>query len=120
MISVYQIKPKFQELLKPVLRLFYKMGMSANTITWMAILLSVATGIYCWFYPTDVALIIMPVALLVRMALNALDGMMARTYNMQSTKGEVLNELGDVVSDFIMFFPLLKVFEVNSYILLAF
>jgi CDP-diacylglycerol--glycerol-3-phosphate 3-phosphatidyltransferase len=54
----------------------------------------------------------LPVGLIIRMALNALDGMMARIYNQQSKKGEVLNEIGDVVSDFFVFFPLLK-FEVE-------
>jgi CDP-diacylglycerol--glycerol-3-phosphate 3-phosphatidyltransferase len=42
------------------------------------------------------------------MALNALDGMMARTYNQQSKKGEVLNEVGDVVSDLFVYFPLIR------------
>jgi CDP-diacylglycerol--glycerol-3-phosphate 3-phosphatidyltransferase len=54
------------------------------------------------------------------MALNALDGMMARIYNMQSKKGEVLNELGDVISDFIMFFPIGVLFQLNIGLLLSF
>jgi CDP-diacylglycerol--glycerol-3-phosphate 3-phosphatidyltransferase len=65
-------------------------------------------------------LLILPLALLIRMALNALDGMMASTYHMQSKKGEVLNELGDVVSDFLLYFPLLKLFSIPIYILIAF
>src|SRR5690606_19623268 len=52
----------------------------------------------------------LPVGLLLRMALNALDGMMARTYYQQSKAGEVLNEIGDIVSDIFIFFPLL-IFE---------
>lgn len=46
----------------------------------------------------------LPIGLLIRMALNALDGMMARTYNQTSKKGELLNEIGDVVSDVFVFF----------------
>jgi CDP-diacylglycerol--glycerol-3-phosphate 3-phosphatidyltransferase len=42
------------------------------------------------------------------MALNALDGMMARRFNQTSKLGEVLNEVGDIISDVIIFFPLLK------------
>ena len=45
--------------------------------------------------------------LLFRMMLNALDGMMARIYNLQSTTGEILNEVGDIVSDVAIFYPLL-------------
>ena len=52
------------------------------------------------------------------MALNALDGMMARTYNQQTKKGEVLNELGDVISDLFIFFPLL-IFEKNNLYLIV-
>ena len=48
-------------------------------------------------------LLVVPIGLLIRMALNALDGMMARTYNMQSKLGEVLNEIGDVISDLYSF-----------------
>jgi CDP-diacylglycerol--glycerol-3-phosphate 3-phosphatidyltransferase len=40
------------------------------------------------------------------MALNALDGMMARTFNLTSRGGAVLNELGDVVSDALVIWPL--------------
>ncbi|MEO6453063.1 MAG: CDP-alcohol phosphatidyltransferase family protein [Ginsengibacter sp.] len=51
------------------------------------------------------------------MALNALDGMMARIYNQQTKKGEVLNELGDVISDLFIFFPLLKYEQTNLYLI---
>jgi CDP-diacylglycerol--glycerol-3-phosphate 3-phosphatidyltransferase len=33
------------------------------------------------------------------MALNAIDGMLAREHDMQSPLGAMLNELGDVLSD---------------------
>ena len=120
MISVYKIKPKFQQLLKPVLNMFYKVGLTANAITWMAILLSAAIGVAFWFFPNGHMLWIFPVGLLVRMALNALDGMMAKTYNMTSVSGEMLNELGDVVSDAVMFFPLIKLTGVNFWWVLGF
>jgi CDP-diacylglycerol--glycerol-3-phosphate 3-phosphatidyltransferase len=120
MISTYNIKPKFQQLLKPLLAGLYKMGISANAITWSAILLSLGTGIILWIYPYGKTLLVLPLALLIRMALNALDGMMARTYNMQSKSGEVLNELGDVISDLVIFFPLFKLFSLNIYVLFGF
>ena len=120
MISVYKIKPKFQELLKPILTFLFKLKITANHITWAAIMLSLGTGILTWHYPFGITLIWIPVLLLLRMAFNALDGMMARTYNMQSKAGEVLNELGDVISDIFIFFPLIKVFPMNIYIFLGF
>lgn len=120
MISIYSIKPKFQQLLQPLLELLFKLGISANMITWCAILLSAFTGVSIWYHPYGFMFIFLPISLLARMALNALDGMMARTYNMQSKQGEVLNELGDVISDFLMFFPLLKLFSLNINVLIAF
>ncbi len=44
--------------------------------------------------------------LLVRMALNALDGMLANEHNMQTVLGGVLNEIGDVISDAGLYLPL--------------
>ena len=120
MISIYKIKPKFQALLMPVLDGLYKLGVTANMITWLAILMSVAIGVFTYFFPYQLALLILPISLFLRMALNALDGMMARINNMQSKKGEVLNELGDVVSDFIMFYPIGVLFKLNELLLLAF
>jgi CDP-diacylglycerol--glycerol-3-phosphate 3-phosphatidyltransferase len=120
MISIYKIKPKFQQLLLPILKMLYEAKVSANMITWSAILLSLATGILIWMHPYGLVFVLLPISLLFRMALNALDGMMARNYQMQSAKGEILNELGDVISDFVLFFPLLKLFGVNSYILITF
>jgi CDP-diacylglycerol--glycerol-3-phosphate 3-phosphatidyltransferase len=120
MISIYSIKPKFQKLLKPLLDFLYKNGVSANMITWSAIVLSAVTGLLIWLEPSQNMLLFLPLSLLIRMALNALDGMMARTYHMQSKQGEVLNELGDVVSDFLLYFPLLKLFSIPIYILIAF
>lgn len=120
MISIYQIKPKFQSLLMPILNGLHKLGFTANMITWAAILLSIATGVFVHYYPNQISLIVLPVSLFIRMALNALDGMMARIHNMQSKKGELLNELGDVVSDFIIFYPIGVLFKLNGFLILAF
>jgi CDP-diacylglycerol--glycerol-3-phosphate 3-phosphatidyltransferase len=54
------------------------------------------------------------------MALNALDGMMARKFNQTSKLGEVLNEIGDIVSDVIIFFPLIKFQPESLYIIVVF
>ena len=40
------------------------------------------------------------------MALNAIDGMLAREHGMKSGLGGVLNEVGDVVSDTALYLPL--------------
>ena len=109
MISVYKLKPKFQQLLTPVLLFFNKNNITANQITVCSILLSIAIGVLFW--NADISkwfFLSLPIGLLIRMALNALDGMMARRFNQTSKLGEVLNEVGDIISDVIIFFPLLK------------
>ncbi|PWN61534.1 CDP-alcohol phosphatidyltransferase family protein [Chryseobacterium viscerum] len=109
MISVYKLKPKFQQLLTPVLLFLHKNNITANQITISSILLSMVIGVLFW--NADLSkwfFLSLPIGLLLRMALNALDGMMARKFNQTSKLGEVLNEVGDIVSDVIIFFPLLK------------
>lgn len=104
MISVYQLKPKFQQLLMPVLKCLHQQQITANKITIAAIVWSAILGLLLFLSPQHpVYLLAVAFGLLVRMALNALDGMMARTYKQQSKLGEVLNELGDVVSDTVIF-----------------
>lgn len=121
MISVYQLKPKFQQLLNPVLLFLHKRKVTANQITIASIILSMIIGIlfwnadsYNWFFLS------LPIGLLLRMALNALDGMVARKFNQMSKLGEVLNEVGDIVSDVIIFFPLLKFQPDSLYLVVAF
>lgn len=120
MISVYQLKSGFQKLLRPVLEVLHGMGVTANAITWSGIVLSLAGGVLFWLHPYGKIFLLLPVVLLVRMAINALDGMMARTYNMQSKAGEMLNEMGDIVSDLFLFVPLLQLKWINAYVVLAF
>lgn len=120
MISIYNIKPKFQQLLRPVLAKLYKMGVTANGITWSAIVLSFTVGGLFYWKPSGFMLIVLPVSLLVRMALNALDGMMAREYKMQSKKGELLNELGDILADIAMFLPLVLLQGLHPLVLFGF
>lgn len=120
MISIYNIKPKFQQLLRPVLVKLHALGVTANGLTWSAIILSFAIGGLFYWKPSGFMLIVLPVVLLLRMALNALDGMMARQYNMQSKKGELLNELGDILADIALFLPLILLPGLHPMVLFAF
>ena len=58
--------------------------------------------------------LLLPVTLFLRMALNAIDGMMAREHGMKSPEGAVLNELGDVISDAALYLPFALVAGVNA------
>jgi CDP-diacylglycerol--glycerol-3-phosphate 3-phosphatidyltransferase len=120
MISVYQLKPKFQALLQPLLRRLRSWGVSPNLLTLLGMVLSLAMGIFAFYGDRTIALILMPIVLLVRMALNALDGMMARQYNLQSKMGALLNEIGDVVSDIVLYYPLYVLFAMDQIWIMCF
>lgn len=121
MISVYKIKPYFQKLLMPILTYLHQKKITANQITIAAIVFSIALAITFWFSDSyHILFLLLPIGLLIRMALNALDGMMARLFNQTSIKGEVLNEVGDIFSDFILFIPLIKFQSESLYLIVLF
>jgi CDP-diacylglycerol--glycerol-3-phosphate 3-phosphatidyltransferase len=53
------------------------------------------------------------------MALNAIDGMLAREHQMQSSLGGILNELGDVISDAALYLPFALVPGISPMLILA-
>jgi CDP-diacylglycerol--glycerol-3-phosphate 3-phosphatidyltransferase len=106
MASIYSLKPGFQRMLRPLVKRLARMGVSANQITIAAIILSLGAGLLIACLRRSSALLMLPPVLLVRMALNAMDGMLAREHHQQSATGAVLNELGDVVSDVGLYLPL--------------
>lgn len=105
-MTLYAIKPAFQNLLRPACSSLARAGVTANQVTLAAMLLSVVTGAaLAILHEERWVLFLLPAALLVRMALNAIDGMLAREHGMQSALGGLLNELGDVVSDIALYVP---------------
>ncbi|MCJ0917566.1 CDP-alcohol phosphatidyltransferase family protein [Mammaliicoccus sciuri] len=112
MISIYEIKPKFQQLLMPIVDWMRKIGMTPNQVTILALVLSILTGIILSiFHENKWIYILMPIVMFVRMALNAIDGVMAKKYQMKSHLGLLLNELGDVISDLFLFIPFVLIAE---------
>src|SRR4051812_34092225 len=110
MASVYDLKPAFQKLLRPLCRGLARLGVTANQVTVAAMLLSLAAGaVGAWRPAGGGPPLLVPAVLFVRMALNAIDGMLAREHGMKSALGGLLNELGDVVSDTALYLPLARV-----------
>ena len=106
MVSVYQLKPAFQNLLRPMVGGLARMGVTANQVTILACLISIVYGGILWFNPTcKLAMGLLPAWMLGRMALNAVDGMLAREFGMKSKLGAILNEMTDVISDAALFLP---------------
>lgn len=107
MPSIYSLKPRFQALLRPLCGALARRGVTPNQVTTAAVVLSAATGGCIFWAPTSSwPLIALPMALLVRLALNAIDGMLAREFEQTSRLGVVFNEMGDVASDALLYLPL--------------
>lgn len=97
------------------------LGLTPNAVTLIAILGSIAVGVAVSFGKSRPALfLLLPAWLFIRMALNAIDGMMARELGMSTQLGAVLNELGDAVSDLGLYLPLAFVYEPARWPIVAF
>lgn len=115
-MSIYELKSRFQDTLRPVSDGLVELGVTANQVTISAIILSAGTA-YVIAHLDQCSLTnepspstptphkiwwILPAALFIRMALNAIDGMMAREHHQASTAGAILNEAGDILSDSLL------------------
>lgn len=109
--SFYQFKPRFQSLLRPLVQSLFRLGVTANQVTLLACGMSVALGLALYALPAlDTAwFALIPAWMLLRMALNAIDGMLAREHGQQSVLGAYLNELTDVVSDAALYLPFARI-----------
>jgi len=105
-LSIYALKPRFQALLRPLAAQLARAGVTANQVTIAAAVISIVVGVLvAWHAPERTPFLLIPVWMLVRMALNALDGMLAREFGQQSRLGAYLNELGDVIADVALYAP---------------
>lgn len=109
MISVYQLKPRFQALLRPLVANLARAGITANAVTLFAALLSCSLGTWLLVAADARLFLLLPLWMFLRMALNAVDGMLAREFGQKSPLGAYLNELTDVVSDAALYLPFVAV-----------
>ena len=112
--TLYTLKPAFRRLLRPACDCLARHGINPNQVTVGAVVLSLAQGFWLMREPgTRTALLLLPFVLFMRMALNAIDGMLAGGQGMKTPLGCVLNELGDVISDVVLYLPVALVPGVN-------
>ena len=105
-MTIYALKPGFQGLLRPLVAALPRVGITANLVTVAAALGSILVGgLMAWCADGRQVFLILPAWLPARMALNAIDGMLARDFHQKSTLGGYLNEIGDVVSDTALYAP---------------
>lgn len=107
MASVYDLKPRFQEMLRPAVDRLANRGITANQVTLAGVAVSGLGGLLIWLTDAHwLTLLVLPGFLLARMALNAIDGMLAREHGQQTLPGMFLNELADLGSDALLYLPL--------------
>lgn len=115
MLTLYQVKPAFQNCLRPLVQRLADGGRTPNEITLLAIALSGVAGLAIVQYPeSPYPLLALPVVLVLRMALNAVDGLLAREHALTSSLGLVLNEFGDVAADLCLYLPFAVLPHING------
>lgn len=106
MPSIYALKPHFLALLRPLASRLHAMGVTANQVTVVACVISILIGVLVSWGSAHVALFaLIPIWMLLRMGLNAIDGMLAREFGQKSALGAYLNELTDICSDAALYLP---------------
>jgi CDP-diacylglycerol--glycerol-3-phosphate 3-phosphatidyltransferase len=119
-MTIYDLKPAFQNLLRPSCRALANAGVTANQVTVAALLISFVVGALFALNPaTRWAALLIPIWLFLRMALNAIDGMLAREHGMQSELGGFLNELSDVAADAALYLPFAMVAGVSPLLVIV-
>nr|WP_189661776.1 CDP-alcohol phosphatidyltransferase family protein [Pseudomonas urmiensis] len=93
-------------MLRPSVQRLYERGVTANQVTVCAAVVSVLLGVLlAWLAHVTWLFVLIPLWMLLRMALNAVDGMLAREFGQQSKLGAYLNELSDVIADAALYLP---------------
>lgn len=101
-MGIYDIKPWFRQQLQPLIKLLW--NVHPDVLTWSAVVLSCIAGVllYLSYYTPWLAFIVIPL-LFLRLALNALDGLLAQQTGKARAAGEVLNEMTDRIADVAIF-----------------
>jgi CDP-diacylglycerol--glycerol-3-phosphate 3-phosphatidyltransferase len=116
-VGIYGLKPEFRRRITRFSDGLVRAGVSADALTWIALLLSLIGGVALALALSRASrlwLIAVPICALLRTTLNALDGMVATASGTARPFGEFFNELTDRVADaawfvglgFVVGFPL--------------
>ncbi|MGO8952378.1 MAG: CDP-alcohol phosphatidyltransferase family protein [Rhodomicrobium sp.] len=109
MFGIYDLKPRFQAVLRPVVHKCAKAGITANSVSVTATAASVLLGGWLLAGPKPRHFLLLPLWMFLRMALNVIDGMLAREHSRPTVLGAYLNELSDPISDAALYLPFVAV-----------
>jgi CDP-diacylglycerol--glycerol-3-phosphate 3-phosphatidyltransferase len=103
----FDSKVFFQMLFRPAANSMASAGITANQVTASTIIISIIAGTAGLAWPgLRWPWIAILSVLIIRLAFNHIDGMLAREHGMATPLGGILNELSDVISDIVLFIPL--------------
>lgn len=104
-MGIYNIKPWFREQLQPLVKLLW--NVHPDVLTWSALVASILAGVLLFssYDRPYLAVLVVPL-LFLRLALNALDGMLAQQTGKARAAGEILNEVSDRLADVAIFLGL--------------
>ncbi|HIP50717.1 MAG TPA: CDP-alcohol phosphatidyltransferase family protein [Campylobacterales bacterium] len=113
-MTIYDLKPKFQALLRPIVNFLAQKNITPNQVTMFAMLLSIIVGfIIAYTGGAKWILLFVPLFMFLRMALNAIDGLLAKEHDMKTKRGAMFNEMSDVIADVALFLPFAFIVGVN-------
>ena len=103
-MGIYGVKPRFQRALGGIEGWLIERRVHPDHLTLAALVLSGLGGAaLCGSHWAPWLLLLVPIVAMVRTALNALDGMVAKSTGLARPWGEVLNETCDRVADVALF-----------------
>lgn len=106
MSNTTKFKTKLHEFLRKPTNFLARVGVTPNQVTLFTLFCSVAIGTSLALFPYSTSiLLIYPFFLIIRIGLNAMDGMLARKMHIESKLGILLNELCNVISEIALLLP---------------
>jgi CDP-diacylglycerol--glycerol-3-phosphate 3-phosphatidyltransferase len=107
MLDLPDTKPFLERLFRPMARGLGRRGVQPNTLTLASLSTSTLAGMLALAFPKATwPLLAILAAMLVRLALNHLDGILAREHGMKTRWGGLLNELAALAEDMALYLPL--------------
>jgi glycerol-3-phosphate cytidylyltransferase len=114
------LKPRFQKALRPLTGRLAKAGVTANEVTVVALLGSILISmLFLGFLHHSAIFGLLPLWLLLRMGLSTIDGLLAIEHGQKSRLGGILNEGGDILSDFLLALPFAVASRSNQSLIFA-
>jgi CDP-diacylglycerol--glycerol-3-phosphate 3-phosphatidyltransferase len=111
MAPAYDLKPRLQAMLRPMVQRLAERGIEPEQLSYAAVALATITGALIAALPgvlphSSRLLLILPAALLLRIALNLMEEMLTSAQPMPTPRARLSREVSDVLCDALLYLPL--------------